>query len=105
MTIAVIRADPSLMSRHVANFKKNPLCKGQPVAQLAQSLMQMTPLPIVSLDLDASNACKVNTVAKLKKDQDKFELKGNSEAYKIAGGNDLDIKKEDDTVLGWTGSA
>ena len=43
--------------------------------------MQMTPLSIVSLDINASNACKVNTDAKLKKDSDKFEIKGNAEAY------------------------
>ena len=105
MTLAVIRADPALMSKQVASFKINPMCKGQPCAQLAQHLVQLSPLPITSLDVNACKACRVNTDSKVSRDEADFEVKGNSEAFRGMPGDGPDVDLEDDTVIGWTGSA
>ena len=109
MTLAVIRADPALMSKQVSAFKQNPMCKGQSVTPLVQHLIQLTPLPIATLDSNASKACRINTAAKLSQEteqkKDTMELRGNCEAFCGMPGDGSDIVLEDETKLGWTGSA
>ncbi len=98
------------MSKHIKAFKSHPMYTGQVLKPLIDLMIQMRPLPNLSLDPNACKACRNNTDKKISPSEsnssvDSFDLGGNAREFKGMLGDGKDIETEEYTRLSWTGSA
>jgi hypothetical protein len=56
--INLIRADPKAMAPYIKQVKSHPYYKGQPIQPLINKMLELDPLPVVTLDENACKACR-----------------------------------------------
>ncbi|CDW75837.1 UNKNOWN [Stylonychia lemnae] len=109
MVINLMRSDPKSMIPQIRSIKQHKFYKGQPIQPLVDYLNSIEPLPLVTLDEHACQACRNNTDRKMKTDEDTgkdhFEKGGNQEEFQGMIGNGKGIETTECTQIGWNGSA